>query len=739
MSGIAALLLSLGHRVSGCDRVSTIEMERLQRLGLDFRMPQSADCVQACDAVIYSSAIRPGNPSFDAAVALQLPMFRRAEALAAIIEQKKGIVIAGMHGKTTVSSMTAHVLRRGGLRPSHYVGAEIPILGTNAHWDSGGDYFVAEGDESDGTIALYHPEHVILLNVEEEHLDFYKDLAAIERTFNQLLDQTKGAVFYCGDDVNARRLCGHRPGSISFGSGVDCDYQFTELETPAYQSIFKIIARGKLLGQVILNVPGRHNASNATGVIALASELGIPFQSIAQSLAVFRGARRRFEEKYRSEKYLVVDDYAHHPSEIKATLATARGGTDGRIVAFFQPHRYTRTQALRQLFGEAFHAADKVFVTNIYPASETPIPGITGQTVVDAVREYGEKPEVEYVPEVTRLRQAVARVLEPGDTILSLGAGNVHEQAALIAADLQRMEELQEAMGPGTIRLYEPLSKHTTLRVGGPAQFWVEPETVEGFSRILRYCRQTLLPLMVMGRGSNLLVRDGGVPGVVVHLKRGDFGQLRVDGNTIRAGVGVQLKQLSYAARDAGLGGFEWFEGIPGNVGGGLRMNAGAMGSETFDHVREVEYLDVEGNLHVVEPAQLQVNYRNVPFFVERFAVSALFEGSQDGAERIEEKLRESMQKRRSTQPAAASAGCTFKNPALIPAGKLIEELGLKNLSVGPARVSEVHGNFIVNDGGATASDVLALIDKICRIAMERRGILLETEVQIVGVEEPAR
>jgi len=194
MSGIAGLLLSLGHQVSGSDRVTTVETDRLQKLGLKFYLQHQAAAVTDAGLVIYSSAIKPGNVEYDEAVRLGKPMARRAGALAAIMERKKGVIVAGMHGKTTTSSMAAHVLRTGGIKPSHYVGAEIPILGTNAHWDDEGDYFVAEGDESDGTLALYRPEHSIVLNIEEEHLDYYKDLAAIEVVFNQLLDQTIGFV-----------------------------------------------------------------------------------------------------------------------------------------------------------------------------------------------------------------------------------------------------------------------------------------------------------------------------------------------------------------------------------------------------------------------------------------------------------------------------------------------------------------------------------------------------------------
>jgi UDP-N-acetylmuramate--alanine ligase len=324
MSGIAGLLLALGHRVSGCDRVSTLETRRLETLGLKFYLPQTEETVRNAELIIYSSAIRSGNPAFDEAIRLGLPMVRRAEALAAMMLIKKGIVIAGMHGKTTTSSMTAHVLRVGGLNPSHYVGAEIPILGTNAHWEPNGDYLVAEGDESDGTLRIYHAEHAIVLNIEEEHLDYYSNLAAIEQVFNSFMDQVTGKVVYCADDPHAARLCATRSNSISYGSSDTALYRSLNFAGGPAGSRFEVWRADQCLGELALGVPGAHNVSNALAVVALATEIGVQFYKIAEGLESFRGARRRFEIKLQTGDYTVVDDYGHHPTELKATLKTAR-------------------------------------------------------------------------------------------------------------------------------------------------------------------------------------------------------------------------------------------------------------------------------------------------------------------------------------------------------------------------------------------------------------------------------
>lgn len=741
MSGIAALLLELGYHVSGSDRSTTVETERLQSLGMEFFCPHTAESVEGAGAVVYSSAVKPGrNVAYDAAAAAGIPLFRRAEALASLMKRKETIVVAGMHGKTTTSAMLAHVLRLAGCNPSHYVGAEIPILGTNAHWDADGRHFVAEGDESDGTLALYHPRHTILLNVEEEHLDHYRDLDAIKAVYAQLLAQTSGIVCYCAADEGARSVCRDLPDAADCGWDSSCTFAATGLETTGQSTGFTVLHRGTPLGHIVLNIPGRHNVLNALMVAAMATTLGVPFDRIAQALGSFRGARRRFEVKYRSAAYTVVDDYGHHPTEIAATLETARQFSRGRIICLFQPHRYTRTSLLRREFGRAFPRADAVIVLDIYAASEPPIEGVSGATIVEEIRRNeGGRIEVIHHPDLATAHIAAGSRLRPGDLLLTLGAGNVHEAGTRLAADLQVLDGLTRALDEpdAVVRLYEPMSRHTTLRIGGPAQFWLEPSTIAGFARLVRHCRENGIPVRIVGRGSNLLVRDGGIRGAVIHPSGGEFDAIEVSGNTIRAGAGVKFKRVAAAARAAGLGGLEWMEGIPGDVGGGLRMNAGAMGTETFRHVVSVEYLDLSGELREKPAEEFAARYRSVPDLADNYAVRAVFRGVPAPPEQIDAGMAESSHKRKMSQPAAASAGCIFKNPAACPAGKLIEELNLKNARVGAARVSEIHGNFIVNDGGATARDALELIAIIRRTAREQRGIELETEVQIIG-EDPA-
>ena len=451
------------------------------------------------------------------------------------------------------------------------------------------------------------------------------------------------------------------------------------------------------------------------------------------ALAEFRGAARRFEVKYHSADYMVVDDYAHHPTEVKATLAAARNSGWKRVLALFQPHRYSRTKALLGEFAGAFQEADEVFITEIYAASEAALAGVTGESLADAVRA-SDHAKVHYEPTLGRLRAAVNLILQPGDLVITLGAGDIHRVALYLAQGLTWFAELSTLIhSESVLKRDEPLHKHTTMRIGGPAQLWFEPINEEDLIVGLRFAHDRGIPVTFIGRGSNLLIRDGGILGLCVHLGRPYFSRIEVEGEFVTVGAGARLKQIVSEARKKDLGGFEFMEGIPGNMGGALRMNAGAMQGWTMEVVESVRSIDTMGHVHEVKSSEMEINYRSVPHFQTHIAVSARLKGRPSSKEEINDKLKAYSGKRWTSQPAAPSAGCIFKNPGPIPAGKLIEEMGLKNLSVGPARVSEVHGNFIVNDGGATAEDVLQLISLIQSRARETRQIDLHTEVIVLG------
>ena len=541
MSGLARILQAQGHQVSGSDLVGAEHASSYIPTGVEYHEGHRASNVDGASLIVFSSAIAPENPERRAGAEKNILSVRRAECLVVLAELKKTYVVAGSHGKTTTSSMLTHVLRQADLNPSHYIGAQVPLLGANAAWTTG-EAFVVEADESDGTLALFAPEGSLILNIEEEHLDFYHNIEEIVQVFATLCERTRGPIVYCADDKNSMLLCSHAERAVSYGLSELANYRALDVKLENFASRFTVLKRGQLLGEITLQVPGAQNVSNALGVAALATELGIPWNQIVSALAEFRGAARRFEVKYHSAEYMVVDDYAHHPTEVKATLAAARNSGWKRVLALFQPHRYSRTKALQGEFAGAFHEADEVFITEIYAASEAAMAGVTGEGLAEAVRA-ADHAKVHYEPTLGRLRAAVNAVLKPGDLVITLGAGDIHRVALHLAQGLTWYTELKALLNEESIlKRDEPLHKHTTMRIGGPAQLWFEPIDEKDLQVGLRFAHDRGIPVTFIGRGSNLLIRDGGILGLCVHLGRPYFSRIEVEGEYVTVGAGARLE-----------------------------------------------------------------------------------------------------------------------------------------------------------------------------------------------------
>jgi UDP-N-acetylmuramate--L-alanine ligase/UDP-N-acetylenolpyruvoylglucosamine reductase len=759
MSGLARLLLQQGHHVSGSDLSLSGNTKDLQKLGAKIHSGHAAKNVaEDTELVVYTSAVSKENVELQAADERKILRVRRGLLLSALMNHSNNIAVAGTHGKTTTTAMIAYVLTRSDSAPSYCVGAHIPVLGTNAQI-GGGKYFVGEACESDGTLIGFSPEYAVCLNIEPEHLDHYGSMDKLCEAFDSFFSSTLKTVFFCADCPNSLQHAAKCRKAITFGLSAKSDYRALEIEHTAQGSRFTVACRDQKIGVIELVIPGKQNVTNALAAIAVADQLSVPFEKIADALRQFTGAKRRFDRKYEAGGILVVDDYAHHPTEIRATIAAARTllakeGAEGyhRLLVAFQPHRYTRTRALHGEFATAFAGADKLFLTEIYAASEKPIDGITGELLSDAVTAAGPANAV-FEADLEMLVVRLFSEAKSGDIILTMGAGDVHKVAEALARKLrtrgpnildpekQAMEmqaDLEVLLSErAKVQRDEPMARHTSMRVGGPAEFWVEPASERDLARLLHYCHVREIPVTVIGRGTNLLVLDGGIQGVVISLTNEEFSKIEVDGERILARAGARLKTIVTAATKHNLGGLEFMEGIPGSLGGALRMNAGAMGRQTFDIVDWVRYIGYSGDIYDTEAKQLPIAYRSCPVFHNHIALSAILHGTKTEKKAIDGKLRAFAEKRWSSQPAKPSAGCIFKNPAAITAGKLIEELGLKGMSVGGARVSEMHGNFIVNEGKATAGDVLQLIAAIRERAREERGIDLEPEVMILGSEKP--
>ena len=750
MSGLARLLLQQGHTVTGSDLAPNGETTGLKKLGAKTYVGHAAKHVRPdTELVVYTSAVTDANEELRAAAELQIPAVRRGLLLTALMTHANNIAVAGTHGKTTTAALLAQVLTRSDSAPSFCIGAHVPVLGTNAQ-SGAGKYFVAEADESDGTLIGFTPQYSVCLNIEAEHLDHHRTMDGLLANFESFFRSTLNTVFYCADCANCVALARESRAAISFGLTDQADYRAIEIASTNRGSRFTVICRDQRLGEIELVIPGRQNIVNALAAVAVADQLGMPFAKVAAAVVKFTGAKRRFERRYDGDGIAVVDDYAHHPTEIAATLAAARTLGFQRIIAAFQPHRYSRTQALQKEFATAFKNADQLFLTDVYAASEAPIAGVSGQTIYNVVRSTGQA-GVTYEPDLQRLTQQLFATARAGDLVLVMGAGDIYKVAQAIAEKLTKQgpniliptatpqiieADLQAALTSlAVVRRDEPMARHTSMRVGGPAEVWVEPATESDLVKLLVYCHERNVPVTMVGRGTNLLVRDGGIAGVVVQLAGPEFTKVEVDGVRLLARGGARMRSIVNLAKEHELGGLEFLEGIPGSLGGALRMNAGAMGKQTFDVVEWVRYVSLTGEIYDAAAHTVPVRYRSCPLFANHVVLAAILRGQKTVRAEIDARLREFEQKRWASQPAKPSAGCVFKNPGTIPAGKLIDELGLKGTAVGGARVSERHGNFIVNEGGATAGDVLALMEKICVRARQERGIELEPEVQILGRE----
>ncbi|HWY21279.1 MAG TPA: UDP-N-acetylmuramate--L-alanine ligase [Candidatus Acidoferrum sp.] len=449
MSGIAEVLLNLGYRVSGSDLKSSGVTQRLAGLGAAVFEGHRAENIAGAEVVVTSSAIATENPEVLEAHKLHVPVIQRAEMLAELMRLKYGIAIAGMHGKTTTTSMVAAVLAGGGLDPTVVVGGRVDAMGSNARLGKS-QYLVAEADESDRSFLKLSPILSVVTNIDREHMDCYRNMRDVKKTFLEFMDRVPfyGMVVVCNDDPMLRRLLPQaQRRTVTYGTkrGSDFLIKLGTGSAPAVRgedgplSRFHVSYRKKDLGEFTLHVPGVHNILNATAAIAVGIGLDVAVEAIRAGLDQFRGVDRRFQLRGRAAGVSVIDDYGHHPTEIKATLAAARQCGFRKVHVVFQPHRYTRTRDLIEEFATAFGDADSLFVLDIYAASEKPIEGISGESLARTIRENGGR-NVAFMSSFADAVSAVAAVAEDGEMILTLGAGSVSQLGPMILEQLKERE-----------------------------------------------------------------------------------------------------------------------------------------------------------------------------------------------------------------------------------------------------------------------------------------------------------
>lgn len=437
MSAYAAILAEMGHRVSGSDLHEHARLDRLRLLGVECLVPQVARNVPAdADAVVMSSAVPRRNVEVVAAVQAGIPVLSRADALAGIVDARRGLGIAGTHGKTTTTSMITLIMRAANLHPSFLVGSELNEVGTNAGLDSG-EWLIVEADESDGTFLRLGLDAAIVTNIDHDHLWYWGDMDRLEHAFERFVDAVEGTVVLCADDPNTRALAAARPHAITYGWSEDARYRARDYRGARGGSSFVLERDGTRLGEIRLPVVGRHNAQNAAGAAAMTLELGVDFAAVQRALAGFGGVARRFQHRGELAGVTMIDDYALLPPEIQATIRAASEGDWGRIIAVFQPFRYARTEVMWREFADAFVGADQVILTDVCGFHEQPIPGVTGHLILNAVLDAHPETSVAYFPHRAELVELIPGYARAGDLVLTLGGGDITTLADELLADAE--------------------------------------------------------------------------------------------------------------------------------------------------------------------------------------------------------------------------------------------------------------------------------------------------------------
>jgi len=443
MSGIAEVLLNQGYTVSGSDQKETEITRRLASLGAVIGIGHHPDHVRGVDVVVLSSAISEDNPEVAAArESGKALVIRRAEMLAELMRLKYSVLVAGAHGKTTTTSMISTVLARGGLDPTVVIGGRLNAWGTNAKMGKG-DFMVAEADESDGTFLLLPPTIAVVTNIDLEHLDYYRDLEHIQRTFLEFIGKIPfyGQAVLCLEDQNVQSILpkiGKR--FVTYGFSSQADFQAREIKTNGFSSSYRAFHHGRELGEIEIRIPGRHNILNSLAAVAVASELELDWPKVQAGLGDMTGIQRRFQIKGEAQGVLVIDDYGHHPTEIRAVLETLSDCfPDRRRIVAFQPHRYSRTQALLDQFARSFYHSDVLLLTEIYAASEPPIPGITGSLMMQRIAEHGHH-DILFCPTLEDMAGRLETMARPGDLVITLGAGSIWQVGERLLKKLKDSE-----------------------------------------------------------------------------------------------------------------------------------------------------------------------------------------------------------------------------------------------------------------------------------------------------------
>ena len=736
---LAIYLKGEGWSVSGWDDATGSPME-LQLANADVPLLRDPWAAGRQPAVVgRSSAVKPGHPALVLAEQHGARSLRRGELLAERVAGKRFVAVCGSHGKTTTCGMLVSALAGADADFGYVLGGlfrDPSFPPARASLTS--PWVVAEVDESDGTIGAFSPDITVALNLDWDHPDYYHDEAALEGVFRALFERTRTAVLIPAGNERLERLVAGLATPV-FRVGLGGEYQARPVAGDHATSVLELGGRFPAL-QVTLPVAGTFNRANAA--MALAAAHLITGGVSAEPMARWRGIRRRQDVLFERKGLRVLADYAHHPTEIAALLRWVRETHAGRLIVVFQPHRHTRTRQYAAEFRHALSLADHALVLPVYAAGEADVEGGRSESVVAG--------SAHRLVEDRRQLPALLDALTAGaeSVVAFVGAGDIERDAEAYAKVLRRAGtgvlslDLPDLVAGRlsaacVLRANEPLARRTTLGIGGAARWYAEPATVDDVVTLLRAAAELDLRYFVLGRGSNLLVPDEGYDGLILHLNAESWGRIEPLGDgRLRVGGGVRLKELCGAAARDGLAGFEFLEGIPGTVGGSLRMNAGAMGGWIFDVVESVEWLSPHGTVRAAGRDCFDALYRDCPQLRGAVVLSAVLRapGRAEPAG-IRARMEAMAAARRASQPREASAGCVFRNPPQDKAGRLIDACGLKGHRVGTAEVSPMHANFIVNLGAANAAEFIAVMRNVRAAVKAAQGVDLQPEIIALGRE----
>ncbi|GAP41748.1 UDP-N-acetylmuramate--L-alanine ligase [Flexilinea flocculi] len=742
MSAIALVLHELGVNVTGSDRSNSISVSQLEKNGIYVKIGHSAENVKDADIVVYSSAIAEENPELIEARRMGIPAQKRMEFLDSILSEREVIAISGTHGKTTTTSMTAWILKSLQMQPGFIIGSTPKNIGKNAEAGKG-NLFVIEADEYDRMFLGLHPAIAVVTKIEHDHPDCYPTESQYLSVFSEFLANTRenGIILLNSDDPKQASLS-EKVNSLvkiyTFGIEKASDFQAEKCEITengCYRFVFSDNLQKK---QTIiqLSIAGKHNVYNALAALSICSLKGLNLDDAADALKNFQGIERRFETIAEWNGIKVIDDYAHHPTEIKATLTAARDAfPHRRIWALWQPHTYSRTKSLLNEFCDSFNLADVLFVTNIYASREKQT-DFGFEDLKTALKQ--KYPKAFFADTNEMAVELLRQQLRPDDVVVTLSAGDANQFGpAAIHRMIDDMKTDFNVKYSNTIQHNMPLSQFSRALCGGPAKEIITANSIEELIEIIKFYQINHDPYKVFGGLTNVLFSDNGFDGTVIlnhSAKIAIYPQ--GDSAVVIADSGLPLISVVKTCAETGLEGFEWAYGIPGTLGGAVYGNAGAFGHETKELVKTITLLKEDTEVIEIPNEKMGFGYRSSILkdkLMRGTVLRVAMELNYGDPLVIKEKMDQIIAKRRVVHPEGkGSLGSVFKNPAGFYAGKLIEECGLKGKTIGRVHISEAHGNTIITEPGAKSADYVALMQLMQKEVKERFGIDLIPEIEVL-------